>query len=356
MKIKKINLSLLIIFSLVFSSFSFYLQAQERSATDNNIFLDSDQDGLTDTEETTYGTDPHNADTDGDGYSDGAEVKSGFDPTKHSPGDTIISNSSQEASTATATATDTGQTDTAVASNGNLTEQVAQKITELSTKTTSDDQQISMDEITSLVDQSMSGTGTVITLPEISPDDIKVKKQNYSKLSDKEATAKKKEDLMNYTVAIYYILSSNSPEPITSTNDITSISGAITQNIISAMDSRDTKSLEKLSTSGEKMLEQMKQVEVPEELVSIHTKAMSYALYAKELKNSITPKTDDPLGDIANMTKVSGLLSSLASFSTEIGDKFNEYGLTYDDAMQKKLEELGASSITDDVLLKQLSE
>lgn len=65
--------------------------------------LDSDSDGLTDTEEATYGTNPLNADsdadelidydeiktyrtnplskdTDGDGYLDGAEVKSGYNP------------------------------------------------------------------------------------------------------------------------------------------------------------------------------------------------------------------------------------------------------------------------------------
>ncbi|PJE76708.1 hypothetical protein COV05_02995 [Candidatus Uhrbacteria bacterium CG10_big_fil_rev_8_21_14_0_10_48_16] len=41
---------------------------------------DSDGDGLTDLEESEYGTDPLNPDTDGDGYSDGDEVASGYDP------------------------------------------------------------------------------------------------------------------------------------------------------------------------------------------------------------------------------------------------------------------------------------
>jgi len=42
--------------------------------------VDTDADGLTDTEEETYGTDPENADTDGDGYLDGEEVSTGHDP------------------------------------------------------------------------------------------------------------------------------------------------------------------------------------------------------------------------------------------------------------------------------------
>ncbi len=49
--------------------------------------LDSDSDGLTDAEETLYGTGPLNSDTDGDGYSDALEVTNlynpaGFKPTK----------------------------------------------------------------------------------------------------------------------------------------------------------------------------------------------------------------------------------------------------------------------------------
>lgn len=41
---------------------------------------DSDEDGLTSTQEATYGTDPFNPDTDGDGYTDGEEVAAGYDP------------------------------------------------------------------------------------------------------------------------------------------------------------------------------------------------------------------------------------------------------------------------------------
>jgi len=42
--------------------------------------IDSDGDGLTDSEEVNIGTDPNNPDTDGDGISDGDEVNAGSDP------------------------------------------------------------------------------------------------------------------------------------------------------------------------------------------------------------------------------------------------------------------------------------
>jgi hypothetical protein len=46
-----------------------------------NAPVDSDNDGLTDTQEVDLGTDPENADSDGDGLEDGAEVALGTDPT-----------------------------------------------------------------------------------------------------------------------------------------------------------------------------------------------------------------------------------------------------------------------------------
>lgn len=44
------------------------------------VFVDSDNDGLTDAEEALYGTDPFNPDSDGDGFTDGEEVAAGTDP------------------------------------------------------------------------------------------------------------------------------------------------------------------------------------------------------------------------------------------------------------------------------------
>lgn len=52
----------------------------EAGATPPVSTVDSDADGLTDTEEVQYTTDLNNSDTDQDGYVDGVEVRAGFNP------------------------------------------------------------------------------------------------------------------------------------------------------------------------------------------------------------------------------------------------------------------------------------
>lgn len=44
--------------------------------------VDSDNDGISDSMERSYGTNPFNPDTDDDGYSDGDEIRNGHDPLK----------------------------------------------------------------------------------------------------------------------------------------------------------------------------------------------------------------------------------------------------------------------------------
>lgn len=97
LKHKKIVLSLTIIAIITVSLVSSYFYAiykqkaeyqkwlkesQQYSTNPNtqNANLDSDNDGLTNLEETNFGTDLNNSDTDGDGYSDGEEVKNEYNP------------------------------------------------------------------------------------------------------------------------------------------------------------------------------------------------------------------------------------------------------------------------------------
>jgi hypothetical protein len=77
------------IFAVSFVVFATTLFALAQSQTNSSVFLDSDQDGLTDQQEKLIGTDPHNPDTDNDGYFDGEEAKSCYNPTKPAPGDKL---------------------------------------------------------------------------------------------------------------------------------------------------------------------------------------------------------------------------------------------------------------------------
>jgi len=330
MKIKTINLSLLILLGLVFLSYAFFVGAQDNSNTSNNVFLDSDQDDLTDEEEKVYGTDPKNSDSDSDGYSDGAEVKSGYDPTKPAPGDKVIATEENAASVL-------GEE----TSTENLTEQVALKISEMASSSNTDDQEVSLEEVQSLVENALNAQIAEEDLPEITKDDIKIKEQNYESLSEEKAIERKQEDFLNYIIAIYYILSSNSPEPITSMNDISALSNSLSSELLTAISTRDPESLSEMEKSGEKMLEQMKEVEVPEDLVDLHIKGLRFATYAMSLKDNLAPVSNDPLTDIANLSKIQGLVEALMSFSSDAQNKMEEYGLKYNATIQEMLESKG---------------
>ncbi len=52
------------------------------SLGDDNWATDIDGDGLTESEESFWGTNPNNKDTDGDGYDDATEIRTGHDPLK----------------------------------------------------------------------------------------------------------------------------------------------------------------------------------------------------------------------------------------------------------------------------------
>jgi hypothetical protein len=193
-------------------------------------------------------------------------------------------------------------------------------------------------------------------LPEISRADLNIKEQNYSKLSPEKAQAKRKEDFLNYIAAVTYIFSSNSTQPLTSLTDATSVISNITKTITTAINTQDVSGLKDSMISQEKIIEQLKAVEVPEDFVDIHIKALRFALYSKQLPSFIQPKADDPLGSINNLSKIEGFFSFFATFTTEVQSKFTEYGLSYDEDLQKKLKSYGIDAPKDLSELESLQE
>lgn len=348
MKIKNVKQTFLIFLSLIILSFSFYSFAQNNSSTDKNIFLDSDQDGLSDAEEKAYGTDPQNSDTDGDSYSDGVEVKSGYDPLKPAPGDKLVQ---EETATVSAPApTVLGAT----TDEDNLTQKVSEKVAELMEEqqtfaadntTLTDDSTstgtLSAEDLQSAIDEIISQNVTEDPLPEISASDIKIKKQDYDKLSDEEKADRKKEDFAVYVASMFYIFSSNSPTPITSGNDFSKISSTIQNQIVQAISSRDSSLLNDWAESGKNMLEQMKEVEVPEELADTHIHALRMALYAENAKSYINSSSNDPILDITKLTKLGNFVNEAQVFFDETSTKLKEYGITYDDDLKQRLKTQG---------------
>ena len=103
---------------------------------------------------------------------------------------------------------------------------------------------------------------------------------------------------------------------------------------------RSAASLENLNESGEKIQQQLLEMEVPEELADMHIKIIQFARYSQEAKKFLNPQSEDPIADIANLSYLSGLVTELMAFTGELEAKFNEYGLN-DADVQKKLEGFG---------------
>jgi len=333
MKLKNINATLLILVSLLSLSLAFFVSATENSNGTKNIFLDSDQDGLTDAEEKTYGTNPQKADTDGDGYSDGAEIKAGYDPLKKAPGDKLTTSPVPAVK---------GESTTDKEEKQNLTEQVAKKISTLTSQTETDDQEVGMEEVQTILDSIMNGESFKNELPEISKDSIKILKQNYGNLSKEKAKEKMKEDAVNYFVSILYIFTSNSPKPLTSASDTNTVISQVVTQISSSLTSGDPSNLSDLSQSGQKIYEQLKEVEVPEDMTETQIKALQYGLYAQSLKNLIKLDPSDPLSNLANYSKLATFVQSLNSFYEEIQTKMSDYGIDSEN-IQDKLNDKGIS-------------
>ena len=334
MNAKKISTAFFVLSALLVASFS-YLAMADESNNGKNIFIDSDQDGLSDEEEKIYHTDPYKADTDGDGYSDGAEVASGYDPLKPAPGDKIIQN----------TGTSNSQSETKESSD-NLTQQLTKKVTSVLNQSSGEDKDITMDEVQSIVDDTLSSKTAVTDsdLPDITEKDIKIKKQNYQNLSKEKRQEKMKDDFMSYTTSIAYIFSSNSPKAITSADDITSVAQGYSNQIVSALTTRNADSLNDLAQSGQKIFDQMKSVEVPEDAVEMHIQGLKLAQYAINLKSAINANSEDPLSDMVGMSKIQSFMEIAMSYSEEINSKFSEYGISYTDTLSQLKDISGSES------------
>jgi hypothetical protein len=342
MKIKLSKTTLVIFTGLVVFSFAFFTIADELSSSDKNIFLDSDQDGLSDSEEKTYGTDPQNRDTDGDGYTDGAEVKSGYDPLKHAPGDKLITNDqpARNASPARSDAASSGEPGDAggqlttdkeqVASEGNdtnedknLTQEVSAKIAGLVSSSSEQGKEISLEDLDALVGQVTESTLTFEDLPEIDEKDIKIKKQNYSKLSKEKREEQEKKDAQEYLVSASYILISNSPQKISSMKDIENFGQQIiSQTELFASNLSDVSYFEDLTERGGKTLEQFKELEVPENVLDVHKKGLKLANYAISLEDTARPDPADPVGTMAKLSKVQSAITLSEEFGKEIFAEF----------------------------------
>lgn len=322
LEVKKIKISFLIFAVLIFLGFSATIFATENSSGEN-IVLDSDQDDLTDEEELEYGTDPKNPDSDGDGYSDGAEIRSGYDPLKPAPGDKLVE------TTTTTPATETTTETTVSSSTGNMTDDISNQIAAMIANSDGGLDGISMEKINSLIEESIASKISFSELPEIDESTIKILSQDYSEFSEEKQTRKKKEDNEEYLSAVFYILSNNLPHSIASEDDISSFSNEIMNQIpMVTSGSAGVEYFNDLAERGTKMIESLSEIEVPQDMLEMHKKALQLATYAVSLKEKVKVDNNDPLASIVSLSEVENLLTLVSDYLIDVEARLEELDLT----------------------------
>ncbi len=306
MKIKHLKISFLIFCIIFLAGFNYFSLAASNDSNQKSIAIDSDNDGLSDSEEALYGTDPHNPDTDGDGYSDGVEVKSGYDPLKPAPGDKIVTAKS---------AISNSQTNSTAPSltesfNNNFQTFIASK----------NGQSISTTDVKSFIDAEFADKITPTdlgTVPVMDKSQLKIKAQKYANLSAADRELKLQKDADDYLNQVIYLLVSNSPTPITTTADLDTFQ---TDFLNRLTDFSSAENLAYFKDFGNRLAifsQQLNTLEVPETMVDLHlkfTRIINASLFLQNL--STANSAVDPMGKMVEMTKFKDIITLLSDFFT----------------------------------------
>ena len=298
----------------------FFVWSSFQEVRGENIFVDSDQDGLSNEEERLYKTDPQNRDTDGDSYSDGVEVQSGYDPLKPAPGDKMfdVATSSNEE----------GEGQDAEADEENLTLGLSREIASVINEKTASGEDVSLDELDARVNELLSGKGAEVILPPIDVSGLKVKNPVSKNLSEKDRKEKEKEQAVKYLTAMAYIFANNAPQKFTTEEELASSLNLLSGQVMSSLSSNNQELIATLAENGRETLKQTKDVEVPDHMLPLHIKALQLAQYAITLEEEVNANKADPLAEISDMMKIQSLLSASLGYVAEVEAKMKEYGIT----------------------------
>lgn len=311
---------LFIFFSLLVSGAAFFVFAGD-SASTKNIFQDSDQDGLSNDEEKLYGTNPSIKDSDGDGYGDGVEVESGYDPLRPAPGDKIIKEISDND-----LAFD--QSSAAQKTGGNLTEKVSNEIANIIKNSGQGGEEVSMEDVDVVVQKILKEDIDEETiLPEVNIEEIKIKKGPSKSLSEEKRKKQERDDALEYLTVVAYVMANNSPQSFQTEADLNGILTNLAEDSIAALSSGIMDPLNQLPIHAEKIMGELKDIEVPEKMLDTHIKALKIAKYSIQLKEELTKSQNDPMRQIAVLAKMQGFLINVIEFTNEVNKKLTDYGI-----------------------------
>lgn len=276
-----------------------------------NIFQDRDQDGLSDKEEISYGTDPENNDTDGDGYSDKVEIESGYDPLKPAPGDKIVLESETQVlgvSDEDSNLTDkfleeiekyeTGEAAALdeILKNGSISDEDLEKI-----KSSSEGDLGNVLSDVFEEDFSIGSDGLEDDSFTINEDDIIIIPKPEGE-TEEDIKQKEKEQIEKYMSSLLYIMAVNKPFDL---EDIDDLPDEISKFFLEVEDSFQEDQIDKIreyKKITKEVFDQIKKLEVPSVLVENHLDLLAtYQSIYNNIDEEEMFNDDDPLAFLVHI-------------------------------------------------------
>lgn len=309
------GLTLVVFIVLLLGVFSFFSFADDTNLT---LFDDFDRDGVSNGEESSYGTDPTNSDTDHDGYSDGVEIESGYNPLVPAPDDRIVQADAPKQIVASQSQT------------SNITQKVAENVVSyLADAQESGDKEITSEDFSKVMASAVNKEVVFSDVPPIDISEFTVKKQDYDGLSKREKEEQMKQDAIEYFTAVSYIFISNfpngffdrSPEAFQAEvmKNMNNFSGSLTSYAF----------FESMAGNAIAAEKQVNEVEVPEEMLEIHTQGLYLLRYIETLyqDGGYKKSSTDITPMIATLAQIQGLIEKSSDFQTKITEKMQKYGI-----------------------------
>lgn len=326
--------------------FFWTLFAVAENKNGNSLFLDSDQDGLTDQEEQMIGTDPQKADTDGDGYSDGKELVSGYNPLKAAPGDQIVAgtdlSSSQNSPSKLLSLDDSNLTNDILVNfssdpeNPNLTNEMIGQLMSLTKEKAEDSEDFlsnpnfSADDLSMIAQKALQSTDIVKELPVIRDDEVKLLPPIDEKgLKPEEIKEKQKKEVEKYLASLAFVFASNAPFTVDKPENLTPNLEKEQENILTALTTGDKSKIDDYAQKARSGIDQIKKIEVPYVLKDLHKSALQLAIYTLDMKDKAAIDPSDPLKSLSAFSSLQIVAQSAMKLGQEMQTIAEEYGIDY---------------------------
>lgn len=348
-----------------FAMFAVTYFAMADNKNTNSLFLDSDQDGLTDQEEKMIGTDPNNPETGNCGYTDGEMVNAGFNPITcqriipasgkaSTPQDIATALKSQSTNNSGSQDTNIGanntsanlldslstgtvdqQTlDTMSADPNNLTNQVVDSFLQKTLDKSQSDSNFtsnpsfSADDLSQIVQNSLSSSDVSKSLPVIRDDEMKVLPQiDSKKLSADEVKTKEKEQVQKYLASIAYIFATNSPFTVSDSSNLLTNLQSEQSAAFTALTSGDQTKIDDYAKKARSAIDQIKQIDVPYNMKDFHKSALQLAIYTLDFKDKVVVDPKDPVKNLAAFGSLEAISQSATKLQDQLSTILQNYGI-----------------------------